>query len=194
MKETPLFFATTNPYKFQEFERLFSRLNVKLEHIDIAIPEVQTFDFETIIKDKVVKAYSSVSRPILVDHSGLGMKALKELPQGLNNQFWDKLKDQVCDLAQKLGDDEAEIIVYLGFCDGQRIYSVSQRDKGRMAPKPATIGTFHIDRVFIPDGSTITLAEMSEVERDKISHRRKVTEKAVELFKKIDFGRKLGLK
>src|SRR5437879_6270474 len=107
---TPFFFATSNLYKFQEFARLFAVYGVTLEHVNIAIQEIQTIDIETIARDKLVKAYARLSRPVLVDASGLGMAALKGLPQGLNNQFWDVLKDEVCSLALRLGDDAAEII------------------------------------------------------------------------------------
>jgi XTP/dITP diphosphohydrolase len=193
MKET-LYFVTTNPYKFAEFQRLFARQKVKLEQIDNAIAEIQTFDMAAIIRDKVVKAYAAISRPVLVDHSGLAMAALKGLPQGLNNQFWDVLKDQVCDLATRVGNRRAEIIVHLGLCDGKRIYSVAHRIQGQMALKPASVGTFHLDRVFIPTGCAKTLAEMTEKERDRVSHRTKVVEKAVTLLKGIGLGKQLGLK
>lgn len=193
MKTSTLYFATSNLYKFEEFRRLFALFGVTIEQIDLTVPEIQTFNIKTIIEDKVNKAYQSLSRPVLVDHSGLAMKALNGLPQGLNKEFWDVLKDQVCTIADRLGDDRAEVIVHLGFCDGQRIYTVSQQDPGKIARTPAPSGTFHIDRVFIPEGHSITLAEMSEAVRDKISHRRKVTEQAIALFRDIDFGKKLGI-
>jgi XTP/dITP diphosphohydrolase len=194
MKTPTLSFATSNEYKFDEFKRIFSSMNIDLEHFYVDISEIQTIDMEPIIRDKVVKAYSELSRPIIVDHSGLAMKALNDLPQGLNKQFWDVLKDQVCDLAHRLGDDRAEIIVYLGFCDGQKIYSVCQADEGRIAPKPAPVGTFHLDRVFIPKGCSTTFAEMTETERDKISYRKKAAEKLIKVLKDIDYGKKIGLK
>ncbi len=194
MNPQAVYFATSNAYKFQEFERLFGRLGVRLERMDLTIPEIQTFNIDDIIRDKVIKAYAKLSRPVLVDHSGLAMRALNDLPQGLNNQFWDRLKDQVCVLAKKLGDPHAQSIVYLGFCDGQRVYVVSQSDEGRMAEEPFKGGTFHLDRVFIPDRCDITLAEMTDDARDLVSHRAKVAEKAVAMFKSIEFGKTLGLK
>ena len=194
MLDSTLYFATSNAYKFAEFHRLFAKRGVQLQQIDISIAEIQTVDMEAIIRDKVVKAYSAVSRPVLVDQSGLAMAALKGLPQGLNNQFWDVLKDQVCALASRAGNRRAEIIVYLGFCDGKRIYSVSDRLQGKMALRPASVGTFHLDRVFIPDGFRKTLAEMKQKERDSISHRAKAAQKAVMLMKSIALGKYLGLK
>jgi XTP/dITP diphosphohydrolase len=191
---TPLFFVTSNSYKFEEFARLFAVHGITLEHVNIPIQEIQTIDLEVIARDKLVKAYARLSRPVLVDASGLGMVALGGLPQGLNNQFWDVLKDEVCGLAIKLGNDAAEIAVCLGICDGQHIYTVYGKDQGKIAPKPSSVGTFHLDRVFIPNGSATTLAEMTQTERDKISHRAKAVSEAVALLKTMDFGRKLGVR
>ena len=80
------------------------------------------------------------------------------------------------------------MIVYLGFCDGRRVHSVSHREPGHIAAAPSTMGTFHLDRVFIPEGHKLTLADMSVDDRDKISHRMKVTQKAVEMLRNLTFG------
>src|SRR5687767_10797406 len=98
MRQKTLFFATANLYKFEEFSRLFANFGIELEHYDVAIPEIQNIEMSVILRDKVIKAYEVLSRPVLVDHSGLAMRALQELPQGLNKQFWEVLKDQVCEL------------------------------------------------------------------------------------------------
>lgn len=189
-----LFFATSNLYKFSEFQRLFAFHGLSLEHADIELQEVQSLDLELIARDKVVKAYSTLSRPVFVDASGLAMRALKGLPAGLNRPFWDVLKDEVCGLAARLGDDQAEMMVQLAFCDGKRIYSVAQRDPGRIATSPAPVGSFHLDRVFIPDGCSLTLAEMTTAERDRVSHRAKAVVTAINRLRSIDLGKSLGLR
>jgi XTP/dITP diphosphohydrolase len=194
MKPSSLFFITTNQYKFEEFERLFKIFNVKLEHLKFEVSEIQNFDMELIIKDKAAKAYAKIFQPIMVDHSSISMKALNDLPQGLNHTYWEQLKDQVCDIAKQLNNNKAEIISHIGFCDGKRIYTVNFKQEGKIAIAPSTIGKFHLDRVFIPDGSNTILSEMTEEERDKCGYRMKATEKAIELLKTIELGKILGLK
>ena len=193
MRERRLFFATANDYKFEEFSRLFLAFNVQLEHFNVSVPEIQNLDMAVILRAKVIEAYSLLTRPVLVDHSGLAIRALQELPQGLNKQFWEVFKDQVCDLVGKLGDRRAEMIVYLGFCDGRRLYHVSHREPGIIAEAPSSKGSFHLDRVFIPQGCDVPLSELTTVDRDRISHRMKVTHKAIEMFRTIEFGKSLGL-
>jgi XTP/dITP diphosphohydrolase len=190
---SPLFFATSNDYKFFEFKRLFAARGVTLEHINLEVQEIQTIDIAAIIKDKVVKAYSKITRPVLVDHSGFSLEALKGLPQGLNKQFWAVLKDEVCEVAAQLGNNRATTIVYLGLCDGRRIHTVVQDTPGLVPPRPAPGGTFHLDRVFVPDGYRITLAEMTEGERDSVPHRAAAADKAVLLLRTLELGRLLGL-
>ncbi len=179
-----LYFATTNLYKFTEFERLFKKHGITLIQYDFDIPELLTYDMGVLVRDKLVKAYARLGRPVMVDASGLGMNALNGLPQGLNRQFWEIFKNQPCDLAQKLGDNKAEAIVYLGLCDGFRKHVIVQRSPGTIALAPSGPVVFHIDRVFIPNGATKTLGQMSESERDKFSHRFQATEKAVALIKR----------
>ena len=77
---------------------------------------------------------------------------------------------------------------------GRRIHSIFHREPGEIANKPSSEGTFQLDRVFIPAGHTLTLAEMSRSERDKISHRLKVTEKAFAMLRSLPYGIELGLR
>lgn len=183
---TSCLFATSNSYKFVEFSRLFGAAGLTLDHYYVTVDEVQHIEMEAIVRDKALKAYQRVRRPVLVEHSGLSMKVLNGLPRGLNRQFWEKLQDRVCDLGVALGDSSAEILVSLALCDGRRIYTWHVSRPGKLASKPASVGTFHLDQVFIPNGATVTLAEMSETERDRVSQRRyAVDESITELLRRV---------
>lgn len=190
---SPLYFVTSNSYKFNEFHRIFASRSIELEQFNFVIAELQAIDIHEIVRHKVIRAYERLNRPLMVDHSGLAMSALDGLPQGLNNQFWNLLQGRVCDLARRAGDTAAEIIVVLGFCDGQRVHVVEHREAGSMAPAPAKTGTFHLDRVFIPTGAVKTLAEMTDSERDQWSHRSKVADKAVAMLRGTPLGLHLGI-
>lgn len=189
---TDLYFVTSNDYKFGEYERLFRDRSVTLSRKSIGIQEIQTVDFDPIVRHKILSAYQSVTRPVMIDVSGMMLTALSGLPGGLNKQFWHVLKDTVCDLAAKLGSDSAQIVSCLSVCDGFNIHSVEHIQTGRIAPAP-TKGNFHLDRVFIPDGHVKTLAEMSESERDKIGYRAMAADKMVALLKSIRLGQQMGI-
>jgi len=191
---TRFYFVTSNDYKFSEFERLFAAHGVILDRANIELEEIQTIDIDRIARDKVIKAYAHLSRPVMVDASGLAMYALKGFPGGLNREFWNVLKDEVCTVASKLGDSRAEIVVALAFCDGKRIVSMSKALPGAIAAVPSTTGTFHLDRVFVPAGEIETLAEMSEVKRDTLSHRALVAKDAVVRIKKAFALKRPGLR
>jgi XTP/dITP diphosphohydrolase len=194
MKISSLFFLTTNQYKFSEFERLFAGFDVKLEQLDYDISEIQTLDVEEIVRDKAAKAYAKIYQPVMVDHSSIAMKALNDIPQGLNHIYWEKLKDQVCEIAVRLENNKAEIISCIGICDGKKIYTISGKINGVIANCPSKTGIFHLDRVFIPDGFDVVLSEMPAPERDKNGYRLQAVMKTIDLFKTIDLGKKLGIK
>lgn len=194
MKLNTLFFVTSNEYKFAEFERIFSALNIRLEHLNYEIPEIQTIDMEKITKDKTLKAYSLVYQPVMVDHSSIGMKALMDLPQGLNKIFWDKLNNGICEVASKLGNTNAEIFSYLGICDGEKINVVFHMEQGDIASSPSANGKFHLDRIFIPKGCHKVLSDMDAKERDKYGYREKAALKAIDYLRTIALGKKLGIR
>jgi len=153
--------------------------------------EIQDVDMDKIVRGKAADAYAKLGHPVLVDHSGLAMRALGGLPRGLNKQFWEILEGKVCKLAYRLHDPRAVIMAYLGICDGYKVHTIHQEDPGRIAPKPAKMGRFHLDKVFIPQDCHITLAEMRVEERDRIGYRRKAAEKAITKLRTLPLGKSL---
>ncbi|HYN81822.1 MAG TPA: non-canonical purine NTP pyrophosphatase [Gemmatimonadaceae bacterium] len=185
MTTPSLFFATSNDYKFAEFSRLFGAAGLQIDHYRLEVEEVQHIEMDVIVRDKALKAYQRVRRPVLVDHSGLAMNALNGLPCGLNKLFWNVLQDRICELAIAMNDPTAEILVSLALCDGKRIHAWHERLPGNLAAKASAVGTFHLDRVFVPNGSTMTLAEMSTVDRDVVSHRRRAVDHTSAVLKSL---------
>lgn len=194
MKQLPrLHFATSNDYKFGEFSRLFRRAGINLVRFNIDLPEIQMIDIEPIVRDKLVKAYASIGRPVLVDHSGMALHALGGLPGGLNRQFWEVLHGRICQIAHSLGDPSAEILVALGVCDGRSTHVVTQHVRGRIALTPSKQGVFHLDQVFVPAGEAVPLSALSQSRRDTVGQRGKATRRLLRVLKRTTLGRSLGL-
>lgn len=191
---TSLYFATSNDYKFTEFERHFADHSINLLRLSNDVQEIQTVDFEPIVRHKVLAAYAAVSRPVLVDVSGMNLNVLKGLPGGLNKQFWEALKETVCDIADKLGDQSAQIVSYLGLCDGENIHQYGFSKPGSIAPSIAPTGDFHLDRVFIPVGETKRLADMTEAERDIHGYRKPAVQGLIDQLRGTRFGMGLGIR
>ena len=75
-----------------------------------------------------------------------------------------------------LGDDKVTAKTVLGYCDGREIHLFEGAIEGTVPRMPAGPEDFQWDCVFIPDGSTMTFAEMG-TDKDNISMRRKALDK-----------------
>lgn len=164
-------FASSNPLKLAEIKKILPVFNII--GIDHKIQEIQTEDQKELVKDKLLKAFEHVGRPVLVEHTGLFLSQLNGLPGGLTQIFWDTLKaDRFSAL---FGKSDATVIARttIGFCDGMKLHYFSGEAKGRIAPAPAGDRTFQWDCVFAPEEfPDKTYAELGERKND-ISMRRR---------------------
>lgn len=76
-----------------------------------------------LVKDKAVKAFSKIKRPIFVDHTGLQFELLGGFPGGLTEIFWNKLQNKR--LAEIIGQSSRPGVTattYLAYCDGKKVH------------------------------------------------------------------------
>ena len=83
-------FVTNNDNKLKEVQSFLR--TVEIVPAKLKIEEIQTNDVEKLVKDKLLKAFSKVGRPVFVEHTGLYMKSLNDFPGGLTQIFWDNLQ------------------------------------------------------------------------------------------------------
>ncbi|XQU09615.1 non-canonical purine NTP pyrophosphatase [Halomonas sp. LY9] len=166
-------FMSGNAHKIAEVERILTPVGVDIVPVSKKIEELQTEDVESLVRDKLAKAFEAIGRPLFVEHTGLYLSGLNGLPAGLTQIFWDRLKaDRFADLVAGLGDDKVTAKTILGYCDGREIHIFEGVISGTVPNKPAGPTGFQWDCVFVPNGSTKTFAEMGTA-KDEISMRRK---------------------
>lgn len=171
-------FMSGNTHKITEVKRILAPFGVDLVPVSRKIEELQTEDVQSLVRDKLTKAFEAIGRPLLVEHTGLYLSGLNGLPAGLTQIFWDRLQaDRFADLVAGLGDNKVIAKTVLGYCDGRGVHIFEGAIEGTVPRKPAGPTDFQWDCVFIPNGSTQTFAEMG-VAKDDISMRRK----ALDLF------------
>ena len=156
-------FLTKNDHKFVEFQKLFEGTKYHLLKASDSIDEIQTENMEALVRDKAVKAFAKVKRPIFVDHTGLQFDFLGGFPGGLTEIFWNKLKNNR--LAEIIGQSSQPAVTattYLAYCDGRKINLFVGRLEGTIAREPRGPEGFQWDPIFIPNGFTETFAEMGE--------------------------------
>ena len=166
----PLVFVTSRAEKALEAERL----GFDIERLDLDLPEPQALDPSEIVEAKARAAYAVVSRPVLVEDSGLAIRAWGGFPGALVK--WLEKSAGVAALARMLDafpDRSATATCAIGFCDGGEVLTARGETHGSIARSPRGEGGFGWDVLFIPEGSSQTFAEMAPAEKDRISHRRR---------------------
>lgn len=165
-------FVTKNPHKAKEVETILGDIGVTIVHAPLTIHEIQTEDIKHIVRDKVLKAFKQVGRPLFVEHTGLYIDSLQGFPGGLTQLFWDKLKaDRFSELFGNLENTALTAKTVIAFCDAQKIYIFEGALEGNIAPEPQGNRDFQWDCVFIPKGFQETFAEMGE-KKNEISMRK----------------------
>lgn len=171
-------FMSGNPHKVREVQQILAPIGVEIVPVSRKLEELQTEDVERLVRDKLIKAFELIGRPVFVEHTGLYLNGLNGLPAGLTQIFWDKLEaDRFAALVKGLGDPSVVAKTVLGYCDGRQIHVFEGAISGRVPTSPAGSRDFQWDCVFIPDGHTQTFAEMDDA-KNNISMRRK----ALDLF------------
>lgn len=131
------------------------------------IDEILTSDLKALIRAKALAAYEKARVPLFVEHGGLFIKGLNNLPGPLVKLFWEKLpRDELIRLIPNdPASRRAEFRHIVCHCDGKRLRMYRGRITGRIAPQARGTGGIHWDPIFIPDGQTRTLGEMTRPQR-----------------------------
>lgn len=176
-----LVLATRNPHKLREFERLLAPAAVGVVALPdgIELPPEDGDTFEANALPKARTAAAQTGRPAIADDSGIEAAALGGAPgvrsarfagvQATDDQNLEKLVLEapaesrlryVCALAY-VNPETGEERVFFGDC------------RGRLARVRAGSNGFGYDPVFVPDatGDNRTMAELTDAEKDAISHR-----------------------
>lgn len=165
-------FMSSNLHKIDEVQRILAPAGVDIIAVAQKIQELQTEDVHALVKDKLVKAFGAIGRPLFVEHTGLYLSGLNGLPAGLTQIFWDRLKaDRFARLVAGLGDDKVTAKTVIGYCDGHKMHLFEGAIEGTVPTIPVGSPDFQWDCVFMPNGSSKTFAEMGSA-KDGISMRR----------------------
>lgn len=160
-------FLSSNQFKIQETHVILDLAKIKVIPLNEKIDELQTLDTEKLVKDKLLKAFTIVGKPIFIEHTGLYLNHLNGFPGGLTQIFWDTLKaDKFSELFGNLTDTDVIAKTYIGFCDGKKYFGFKGEIEGNISNTPRGNQDFEWDCVFIPKGYTQTFAEMGSMKND----------------------------
>lgn len=172
MQLDDLVFVTSNAGKLREAEAVLGR---PIDHLDLDLPEVQALDLGEVVRDKARRAWEAIDRPVLVEDTGLELAALGGFPGPLVRWLLASIGPEgICRIASCFGERGATARCLVCAADGSTAVFGEGVVDGSIADTPRGAGGFGWDTVFVPcDGDGRTFGEMSEEEKNRISHRRK---------------------
>jgi XTP/dITP diphosphohydrolase len=178
MSERRLLLATRNAHKLREFTRLLGGVQLEPLPDDVATPPESgaTYAANALIKARA--AARATGRTAIADDSGVEAEALGGAPGVRSARF----------AGPDASDEENRVKLAAEAPAGSRLRYVcviahvepggeeqlfEGTCTGTLAPAPRGEGGFGYDPLFLPDGDhgERTMAELSDAEKDAISHR-----------------------
>lgn len=174
--------ATHNAGKVEELRRILDSTLPHLEVLPYDGPEPvengATFAENSLLKARAAAAFTGL--PAIADDSGICVDVLGGCP-GIFSARWagparnagDNLRLllwQISDLAAEHRAAHFTCVAAIALPDGTERY-VTGEWPGQILPEPAGSGGFGYDPIFLPDGHSVSAAELPDGEKDRISHR-----------------------
>ncbi len=187
--------ATQNPHKVEEINeiaRLFKIEGVEFLPIEKSlnfnpIENGKTFEENSIIKakeaNKLTKEYT------LADDSGLCVEALDGAPGIHSARYADTPQERIDKLLSNLKNNQnrkAKFVCAMTLINpkGEVIFKTQGECKGEIAYTQSGTHGFGYDPVFIVENTNKTMADMTEDEKNKISHRSRALQKVFDYIQK----------
>jgi XTP/dITP diphosphohydrolase len=162
-------FATTNQNKIKEASHI---LGIAINSLEIDLLEPQSLDVTEVSIIKAKDAFSKTQLPVIVEDTGLAINSLNGLPGALIKWFIDTIgNDGIIRILSTYTDRKAYAITSVAFCDGGKVKVYTGQISGCISLEPRGENGFGWDKIFIPDGSSLTFAEMSQEEKNNFSMR-----------------------
>lgn len=177
--------ASNNKGKIAEFKQLFRRDHIEVLSLDDLTTKIgdieetgDTFKENAQIKAETVSQI--IDAPVIADDSGLVVDALNGAPGVYSARYageptndvknYEKLLNELKNVftanrtarfiaVLALARPGAETIFFEGYCEG----TISFEARGEFG--------FGYDPIFIPNGYELTMAQLDQAEKNKISHR-----------------------
>ena len=193
--------ATANTHKVIEFQRILNELLPDLELVAASqfpgVPEIEetgsTFAENALIKARAINEFTNL--PALADDSGLVVEALNGAPGIFSARYAGinaddkanvmKLLNEIKELDQALLSAKFECSIALVDKSQDLELVVDGQMPGQVIKEVRGENGFGYDPIFVPQGLTKTSSELTDSEKDKISHRGIALRKMSQILKQL---------
>jgi inosine triphosphate pyrophosphatase len=183
-----LLFITGNPNKIKEAKKILKEFDIKNEPLDI--PEIQELNSQLVVEEKVRQALKQLNKPLFVEDVSLCFDELNGLPGPLIKWFVKSIgRRGLVDILSPFSNKSATAKCFIGYgvpktkTSKEKIVVFEGSIRGKIV-EPTGENNFGWDPIFVPEGYEKTFAEMTEEEKNSISHRRRALEKFKEYLEK----------
>ena len=159
MENKILKFITGNKTKVQEVANILAP--IKIEQLNLVLPEIQELDIKKVLKYKLVEALKHYKKDFFIEDSALYFDCLGgKLPGPLVKWFNSTLGSAgQYQLAIKMGNVKALAKTSIAYCDSKHnVHYFDGLVKGTIV-KPKGTYLWGYDEIFLPNGSKKTLSE-----------------------------------
>lgn len=179
--------ATSNPHKVEEINAITKDLGVEFVlPPDGFNPEENGTTFEENAFIKAKEANNLTGMPVLADDSGLCVEALNWGPGIYSSRYADTSQKRIEKLLNELKNvpvekRNAKFVCAMVLLDktGKILFSERGECFGAIGFEQKGTNGFGYDPIFIVKNTDLTMAELSEDEKNKISHRAVVLNKII---------------
>lgn len=187
-----LVFATHNPNKVEEvrsvLDNQFHIISLDEAGFKEEIPEPHD-TLEANAREKSTRIYDSLGKDCFSEDTGLEVEALNGRPGVKSARYAGEPADSKKNIAKLLEalkgckNREARFrTVFSLIIEGKEI-QFEGICRGQITEQTSGEGGFGYDSVFIPEGATITFAEMNTQQKNQFSHRRKALDLLVKYLR-----------
>ena len=171
-------FATHNAHKRAEVEAIMREVWPEIHRVE-PVGDAPEEDGQSFAENALIKAragYAEMSIPSIADDSGICVTALGGEP-GIHSAHYSGERDDLKNLELVLTRLEgvnarhADFVCVAALVDDRGEEAIECRWPGEVTQQAFGDGGFGYDPIFRPDGYTVTAAELSAEEKNRISHR-----------------------
>lgn len=157
--------VTKNPDKVREIRNMAPE-GFCVHSYDAQLDDPHIISIRDSAVDKVYKAYTMLKRPVVVECTGL--EILGEYPGAFTSLTYEHMGD---DFNHKFNGNSTVARTVVAYHNGTHVSVYEGIIHGKISSQKMGSNGFGWDPSFIIDGSTTTMAQLSDIEKQKISMR-----------------------
>lgn len=187
-----IFFVTNNIHKFNEARKILSEYNIAVAMLRMKAPEIQADDLEDIAWYSAIKASEMTRLPVIVEDAGLFIDALRGFPGPYSSYVYRKIgKEGILKLLENCENRKARFKSVVAFCSpNSEVKCFKGSVEGKISRSIRGRSGFGFDPIFEPDEDpTRTFGELSQEEKNRISHRSRALRRFAEWYIKKGLSR-----